>query len=168
MKNMKIITLLAVFLFSSCSKWILTSTQIDFPKYGSEKLLTGFKDGCETSHNSRGNSLHRMFFKYRFNAAFATDAEYYTAWTRGYNTCFHIINRQAFGSIDSNITPEHGKWFWNRTGKHQDPKIDWFWNQGVDIDLGAGKGKAFKLIPGEGHDTVKTIFQGCNGIWRGC
>ena len=154
--------LLIILLLGGCSRWIISSTQIKLPKQGSKVLIKAYKDGCATAHSSRGNSLHRTFFSFQYDKNYVTDAEYRLGWTRGYIACFHVVNRAAHSKIDQNFAPEHGKWFWNRDGGHSDPKIDWFWNQGVDINFG-GKLK----MPGEGENTIDMIFNSCNAVWRG-
>lgn len=144
----------------SCSKYIITPAQIKLPKYGSEQLLSGIRDGCDSAHSSRGNSLYRTFFTFTQQPELISDDEYYDAWYRGYIYCFHIINRNAFGTIDSAIEPEHN-WFWAKGGNNHGSAMKWTWDSGVDIKLNA----SLKMI-GEGENWWNTMFVGCKGIYQ--
>ena len=161
MRNILFRTLLIVSMISqmACSKYIITPAQIKLPEYGSRQLLVGVRDGCDTAHSSRGNSLYRTLFGFEQKPELILDDEYYDAWYRGYIYCFHIINRNAFGSIDAYLKPEH-QWFWAK-GAYNHKGIEWAWSQGVDINLNA----KLKFI-GEGENWWNGMFKGCQGLFQ--
>lgn len=162
---MKLRFLLYILILSlgNCSKYIISPAHIKLPKYGSYALLTGMRQGCNSAHSSRGNSLYRTFFKFELDAKQIENAEYFDSWYRGYVYCFHLVNRRAFSPIDSNMEPEHA-WFWNNKNSGN-PKVGWAFGQGVSLP---GFGEKIKL-PGqeEGWHWNNNLFGGnCQGIWQ--
>ena len=157
--------IIIILLLSSCNKYsLLSSYRIKLPKHGSYETLQGFRDGCDSAHSSRGNSFTRMFFKYRQTPGLVENDKYAWSWFRAYIYCFHIVVQTNFSSIDSDITPQHGNFFWNRNGeKKGDPSIEFPWQQGVSLDMGARV-----QIPGQGDTTTADLFYNCNAIFRGC
>ena len=158
-KFLRILLIILLNIQISCSKYVISPSQVKLPEYGSKQMLSGIRDGCDSAHSSRGNSMYRSFFTFTQSPELIEDDEYYDAWYRGYIYCFHIINRNAFGSIDSFLEPEHS-WFWaNRQGHNS--TLKWTWNQGVDVKLNA----SLKFI-GEGENWWNNMFKGCKGIYQ--
>ena len=157
---------LNLFLFG-CSKYIISPSQIKLPEYGSKQMLTGIRDGCDSAHSSRGNSLYRTFFKFEQKPELILDDEYYDAWYRGYIYCFHIVNRRAFGSIDDNFQSEHGEWFWAKEGYNHKGIDSFLDTKGIDLDFNGGI-----KMPGEGQAWWNTGLFGnfgkhkCKGIFQ--
>ena len=163
MKLFRIIIYITLLTQASCSRDMLTPAHIKLPQYGSHAMLSGIKQGCNSAHSSRGNSMYRTFFRFELDVNQIEDTEYFDSWYRGYLYCFHIINRRAFSAIDSNLTPEH-VWFWNR-GKSGNPGIKWPWDQGVKIP-GQGEGGIQAPGQGSGWKWNTDFFGNCKGIWQ--
>ena len=158
------ILIIHLLFLESCSRYIIAPAHVKLPKYGSFAMLTGTRQGCNSAFSSRGNSMYRTFFKLELDSNQIEDPEYFDSWYRGYILCFHLVNRRAFSSIDTNIEPEHA-WFWNK-GKSGNPKIGWALDQGIKLP---GQGGGGIKLPGqkEGWHWNTHLFGGnCQGIWQ--
>ena len=153
---MKYLIVFTLLFFNSCSRYIISPKRIKLPEYGSHQMIQGTRDGCDSAHSSRGNSLYRVLFKHRMDGYLIEDSEYYDAWYRGYIYCFHIVNQSTFTSIDSDMVPAHA-FFWNK-GESGNPEIEWPFEQGVTKNTQGIK------LPGEGD--FYNILGGCKGIWQ--
>lgn len=160
LKLLRLLLIISLGMEISCSKYIITPSQIKLPEYGSRQMLDGIRDGCDSAHSSRGNTLYRNFFTFTQNPELISDDEYYDSWYRGYIYCFHIVNRNAFGSIDSFLEPEHS-WFWAKSSYNHGSITAWSLDSGVDIKLNA----SLKFI-GEGENWWNNMFKGCKGIYQ--
>ena len=156
MERLLIITLL--YFLGSCS---ISPYTIHLPQEGSYQLVKGVRDGCDSAHSSRGNSMYRTFYKFQQDPYLITDDEYFHSWYRGDIYCFHIINRRAFKSIDSDLEPAHSN-FWG-AGR---PKIDFPLEQGVPTPWSHEGIKLFGESESSGGGVWwNNMFKGCKTVF---
>lgn len=156
MNILKKLTLL-IFL-CSCS---VSPYTIELPQEGSYQLVKGVRDGCDSAHSSRGNSLYRTFYKFTQEPSLMEDDEYAHAWYRGYIYCFHVVARRAYNPIDSDLTPAH-KNFWGANK----PKVEFPYSEGVPTPWSNDGVKIFGESESSGGGVWwNNMFKGCKTIF---
>tara|TARA_Y100000389_G_scaffold169836_1_gene176411 strand:+ start:40717 stop:41319 length:603 start_codon:yes stop_codon:yes gene_type:complete len=115
----KIIILLILSVLAGC-QWLkaadttfLSGTNIKIPE-GTPTFKKGFRDGCETVLNSRGNSFYRTRYSqgFRYDPKLIEDSEYKFAVSRGYGFCFNYVIRflNEAGSDSYIVSPSNFDW----------------------------------------------------------
>jgi len=97
--------------FKAADTTFLSGTDIKIPE-GTPIFKEGFRDGCETVLNSRGNSFYRSRYDgFRYNPEYIKNSEYKFAVSRGYGFCFNYILRFVNAGSDTYIvSPSHLDW----------------------------------------------------------
>jgi hypothetical protein len=132
----KSIIIFSILFLNNCQWFIaadttfLYGTDIKIPD-GTPIFKEGFRDGCETVLNSRGNTFYRTRYDgFRFNPDYIRNSEYKFAVSRGYGFCFNYILRFVnSGSDDYIVSPSHFDW---TLGSIDDTRYE----KGKDIGFG--------------------------------
>jgi hypothetical protein len=113
----KILSVVLILLLANC-EWFrvadtafLAGTNIKIPE-GTPIFKKGFKDGCETVLNSRGNSFYRTRYDgFKYSPQYIDNAEYKFAVSRGYGYCFnYVIRYLGEGSDAFIVSPSNFNW----------------------------------------------------------